>query len=183
MLETLQETLFPVVQDCNMSQSYQGGSLANLTALQENVWHLMTSAICGANMLESFARLDQSGSWEKMHQGFCQVKMDGSLDEFSGTWPDWGIVYGGIAFQPTLSGRFMKEQGLQLSPAPIATDCKGSYKNHKKLMKHINSRDHQVRICELLLACGVAKAEIPTEYEYLMGYPIGWTELRPSEIA
>lgn len=183
MLETLQETLFTSEQGWNESPSYRGDSLANLTALQENVWHLMTSAIYGANMLESFARLDQNGSWEKMYQGYCQVKMDGSLDEFLGTWPDWGIAYGGIAFQPTLPGRFMKEKGSQLLPAPIATDYKGSYRNHKKLMRHIKSNDHQVRICELLLACGVAKAEIPMEYEHLMGYPIGWTELKPSETA
>lgn len=181
MSENLQQCLFENEQGLNQLASYRGASLANPTALQENVWHLMTNAICGESLQESFAKLDQHGLWEKMYQGYCQARMDDSLDEYSGIWPEWGTVRGGIASRPILPGRFMKEKGLQLLPAPIATDYKGTYKNFQKLMKHIESKDHQVGICELLLACGTPKSEIPTEYENLMGYPIGWTELSPSE--
>lgn len=42
---------------------------ANLIALQENAWHLMTSAICGMNSSECIAKLMPDGSWEKMWGG------------------------------------------------------------------------------------------------------------------
>ena len=42
---------------------------ANLIALQENVWHLMTNAIFGMNSSECIAKLAQDGSWEKMWGG------------------------------------------------------------------------------------------------------------------
>ena len=157
--------------------SYLGDSHANLIALQENVKHLMMSVIFGESTLGSFAKLNQDGSWGKMSQGYYQVRMDGSSEEFLGTWPDWGIALDGVATQLVPLERYSKEVGYSLLPAPIATDYKGSYRNYSKLMNHILSKDHQVRISELLLACGTAKSQIPTEYELAMGYPIGWTGL------
>lgn len=50
------------------------------------------------NSQESFAKLDQSGSWRKTYQGYCQVSMEGFLDEFCGTWPTWGIMRAGSVF-------------------------------------------------------------------------------------
>lgn len=52
-------------------------SHANLIALVENVWHLMMNAIFGENCSESFAKLTQNGLWQRMYQGFYQVKMEG----------------------------------------------------------------------------------------------------------
>lgn len=42
---------------------------ANLTALQENVWHLMMNATSGMNYSECIAKLAPDGSWEKMLGG------------------------------------------------------------------------------------------------------------------
>lgn len=81
---------------CSQSMLYQEVSHANLTALVGNVWRLMMSAIFGVSFSESFAKLTQSGSWEKMYRGCSQVKMEGFSDEFLGTWPKWGVMSGGI---------------------------------------------------------------------------------------
>lgn len=54
---------------CSQSMLYQEVSHANLTALVGNVWRLMMSAIFGVSFSESFAKLTQSGSWEKMYRG------------------------------------------------------------------------------------------------------------------
>lgn len=174
-----QQTLLPE-QGLKKSRSYQGVFHANHTALLGNVWRLLTSAICGANSLECFAKLGQNGSWQKMWGGYCQAKMDGSLEEFSGTWPKSGVMRSGIASQPARLVPYLREKEWLSLPAPIATDWKGSYKDHKKLMRHIRSKDHQVRYAELLLACGVERKQIPIEYEMVMGFPIGHTDLKPS---
>ena len=87
---------------CSQSMLYQEVSHANLTALVGNVWRLMMSAIFGVSFSESFAKLTQSGSWEKMYRGCSQVKMEGFSDEFLGTWPKWGVMSGGTVFQPML---------------------------------------------------------------------------------
>lgn len=74
-------------------------SRANRIALRENVSRLVMSVICGGNSRESFAKLNQSGSWLKTYQGYYQVSMEGFLDEFCGTWPTWGIMRAGECFR------------------------------------------------------------------------------------
>ena len=181
MLENLQESLFKSEQILNPSPAFQADFHVNRIALQENVWHLLMSAICGANFSECIAKLERNGSWRRMYGDFYQAKMDGSSEEYLGTWMDEGVMYFGTAFQPQQLAQYFQENALRLLPAPIATDWKASYKDHKKLMKHIRSKDHQVRPAELLLACGVEKSKIPEEYERMMGFPIMWTDLSVSE--
>ena len=64
----------------------------------------MMSVIYGMRPQGSFAKLNQNGLWVKMSEGYCQVKMDGSLEEYLGTWPKKGIMRGGIVFQPYVAG-------------------------------------------------------------------------------
>ena len=177
---TCQQTALWSEPDVQTLPSYLGDFHANHTRLLENVWHLMMSVICGVNSLECFETLTPDGLWQRMWGGCLQAKMDDFLEEFSGTWPASGAMCGGTVSQPMRLARYIPENGLPLLPAPIATDYKGSYKDAKKLKRHIQSKDHQVRICELLLACGTAKKDIPTEYEVMMGFPIGHTELNAS---
>ena len=181
MYEHSQLNLFGQEHNFKRSNACLGDFRANHIALLGNVWHLMMSAIFGANCLESIAKLGQDGLWLKMSAGFCQAKMDGSLEEYSGIWPASGVMFGGTAFRHQRLVRYSAENGSLLLPAPIATDYKGTYKNTEKLMKHVQSQDHQVRISELLLASGIAKDQIPSEYENLMGFQTGWTELNRSE--
>ena len=56
-------------QESNTPQWSPAVFRANLTALQENVWHLMTNAISGMSYSESIAKLAPDGSWEKMWGG------------------------------------------------------------------------------------------------------------------
>ena len=170
-------------EELKISQYYQEVFPVNLTALRESVWHLVTNVICGENLPGSFSKLGLDGLWERTLQGYYQVSLDGSSDEFCETWPEWGIMLDGVAYQPMQLAPRIVEPEFSLLPAPIATDFKGCYSNHEKLMKHIKSKDHQVRISELLLACGVGKKQIVEEYEQIMGFPIGWTELSPVETA
>ena len=72
-----QDNLLEKEQELTALRSYQGDFHANPIPLQENVWHLMMSAIYGANYLECFAKLMPDGLWEKMFQGFLHVRMEG----------------------------------------------------------------------------------------------------------
>jgi hypothetical protein len=73
------------------------GSLANPIQLRENVKVLVMSVTSGLSCGESFAKLNPDGSWVKTSRGSVQVTLDGSLEEFTGTWPKWGILSGGVA--------------------------------------------------------------------------------------
>jgi hypothetical protein len=110
MSEQLQGTLFDGEGlTPTESPSCQWVSPANLTALRENVKRLLMSVIYGPKRGVSFAKLTPDGCWLKTCRGFCQASMDGSLEEFSGTWPKWGIVSDGeagalVMSEPTTGG-------------------------------------------------------------------------------
>lgn len=131
ILGRLQEGAFMREQDCGKLTLYREVSRANLTALVGNVWHLMMSAIFGVNFSESFAKLTQHGLWEKMYRGCSQVKMEGFSDEFSGTWPKWGVMYGGTVFQPMLPVQNFGVSESRLWLRPIASDSIAWVKSSK----------------------------------------------------
>jgi hypothetical protein len=107
------------------SRFYQQDFHVSLIALQENVKHLMMNVICGRKQQKGFAFLNQNGFWVKMCQGYYQVRMDGFLEEFSGTWPRWGTVSDGAAMELDVLELRTKGKGYSLLPTPTATDSKG----------------------------------------------------------
>ena len=112
------------------STSSVEGFPVNHTPLPESARPATTSATFGPRCLESFAQLDPDGSWARMSQGYCLVKLDGSLELFSGTWPKAGILWRGIAYRlPQLEHR-TEESESSLSQSwrtPDAHCARGSY--------------------------------------------------------
>lgn len=78
---------------------YQPGSLASLTALQENVSRLVTSVISGAKSSGYWGKRNPDGSWEKTSQDSLALNLDDSLGAWSMTWPRWGLVSGGVCME------------------------------------------------------------------------------------
>jgi len=105
-----------------------------------------------------------SCSW-KTHQ--CSFL--GDLDEFSETWPRWGSMRTGECYQLPMSEQNINETEYGLWPTPTTPsgggNCGGSgaYKNAIKNGTHI---PHSIN---------------PSLYEWLMGWPTGWTDLKPLE--
>ena len=153
--------------------SYRGGSHVNLTVLQENVKRLVMNVICGENLQDSFAKLSQDGSWGKMLQGYYQASLDGSLEEYLGTWPNWGMMSDGVAIQHTQLVDFSPEKGYSLLPRPVKSDQNASPKN-----RYIGSPHYRHNFREAL-RYGPMDGTYPSPWftEFVMGYPIGWTEL------
>jgi hypothetical protein len=73
-----------------------GDSPASLTALQENVRHLVMNVILRENSKESFGRLNPDGSLLKTSRGSAQASLDGSLESSCMTFPKWGILSDGV---------------------------------------------------------------------------------------
>lgn len=167
-------------------RAFREASLANHTALVENVKLLMMSVIYGLNISESFAKLTPDGLWLKMYGDYCQANLDGSLEEYCETWPDGGVVCGGIAFRLPLAELRSRETGLPSWPRPIASDGIAWKKNMKsdpmysiwKCWKN-GKQDRPIyyHIWEDLSPC--QSADI---CEMMMGFPNKWTDLSALEI-
>jgi len=84
-----------------------------------------TLAGYGPNFTAPFAKLVPAGSWLKMCQGFCRRTLDGSLEEYSETWPPAGIMRNGTCYrQPPLVPR-TSDFGYFLWPTPEAASALG----------------------------------------------------------
>lgn len=121
-----QESLFPqeALEESTCSQVV---SHASRIAVPGSVKRLLTSVIYGVNSRGSFARLSRSGCWLKMCGGYLVPNLDGSLDEFCGTWPTWGTLLDGAATELTPSVRHTsgKESlSWQGWSTPTAQDCR-----------------------------------------------------------
>ena len=112
------------------------------------------------------------GSFTKYNPVSCswkthQCSLAGDLDEFSETWPRWGSMRTGECYQLPMLEQNINETEYGLWPTPTTPsgggNCGGSgaYKNAIKNGTHI---PHSIN---------------PSLYEWLMGWPIGWTDLKP----
>ena len=173
-------------QGLNQLPLCQAVSRANLTALVENVWHLVTSAIFGVSYSESFAKLMPDGSWEKMYQGCSQVKMEGFSEEYLGTWPKWGVMYGGTVFQPMRSVQSFGVSESHLWPRPIASDsiawtkCRAC--NPRITIVKMWERHGQDRPIYDFMWHGLSVTQAAEFHEMMMGFPPHWTDLNVSEM-
>ena len=166
-------------QGKKQSQLYQGASLANRTALQDCVRHLMMNVTYGLSTGELLTKLSPNGLWLKMYEGYCQVKMDGSFEEYSEILPTWGLMLDGAVFALPMSEQYIPEKGLQLLPTPTATDYKGGAIRKRK--------EFQMSCLRHYLHFFFHGTDRRTTYphpafvEKMMGFPKDWSNLKDME--
>ena len=152
----------------------QADFLVSRTALQEDDEEKVTSVTCGESSPELLANLNQDGSWVKMYWGYYQATMEGSLEEFSETWPRAGMMQHGECLRleplalPTYENEFIS------LPTVTANESKGSGKNRYVGSPHFRGAkmSEGLRICEsdpIYLN--------PSFAERAMGFPLEWTLL------
>ena len=153
---------------------FQGGSRASHIALQESVMRLLMNVIYPMNLLESFAKLNQNGCWEKTYQGYLQVKMDDSLVDWLERWPAWGIVSGGQAYAPPGLEPYIGEKEYLLLPTLTASAKSATAKD-----RYVGSKAYRAARPQEALRTGFNDLTIinPNYCEIIMGFPLGWTEL------
>ena len=134
---------------------------------------------CGASSLGSFARWDHDTlSWRT-----SQLSLTGDLMSFSETWPNAGTMQSGIAYQRHRSAPRTSETDSSLWPTPAASDYKGA-PSLKRVQERAKQSTRGVRLPEHIsrkFQIEVRGKLNPAWVEWLMGFPIGWTDLDASE--
>ncbi len=147
---------------------YREGFHAKTLAQQGKAQELMENdQECGEKWRGSFAKWSQdSYSW-KTHQ--CSLA--GDLDEFLETFPRWGSMRNGECWEQRTLERTIKEtESGSLLPTPTCHNSKeGNYpaernRNTPTLATHVGGKIH------------------PEFTEWMMGWPLGWTDLKPLEM-
>ena len=156
----------------------------------------------GPNSLASFTKYDQTMSLWKTPQ--CSLL--GDSEPYSATWPRWGLMLDGVCWEQIPSvhhtaataygfwqtpvadaainrrnGKFNSRGEPLLSvqakifpiPTPTVNDAKNSTLPPSQI-KHDNIPGHLLRTGEK--PGGTLN---PTWVEWLMGWPLGWTDLQP----
>ena len=146
------------------------------------------------------------GSFTKYSQDSCswkthQCSLLGDLDEFLETWPQWGLMQGGECWEHQTLERSMKGSESGLLPdnqnffhTPNTTGLDGGSNSRKALKKRISTWPTPTTPTGggNVGGSGAYKNAIkngthiphsinPSLYEWLMGWPIGWTDLKPLE--
>ena len=135
------------------------------------------AADCGERCTESFARFDlDSHSW-KIHP--CLFPED--CPQYWGTWPQQGMMRAGVCWEQTMWERHMsaRESGFLLKiPTPIA--------HNSKEMGCPSDQRRKTPGLGTMAACGQLGTPGPLNpvwVEWLMGWPLGWTDCDASETA
>ena len=146
--------------------------LANLSPLPENDWPKPMNAGCGQSLYGSYAYYDRSMSCWKTCQGSLLPDSKTSLE----TWPRAGMMRNGIVYQRASLAHTLDVTGFSSLPAvpcPVACDGKGSGRVRIERGANNNLRDWwnmNYRFVYQPVRCS----------EYLMGFPIGYTDLEDS---
>ena len=174
----------------------QGGGQESLENDQE----------CGFTWPGSWAKYDRVSCLWKTRQ--CSLL--GGLEPFSETWPPWGTMQNGEFWAlptlaprtsetayglwptPTVCGNYNRKgasatsgDGLATAvakwPTPCATDYKGSGQTgmlRDRLDYAVERGATKSNVYEQTTSGGQLN---PTWVEWLMGWPLGWTDLKPLE--
>ncbi len=149
---------------------------------QEKAQELMENdQECGQKWLASFVKYDHDSSLWRTHQ--CSLL--GGLDEFSETWPQWGLMRDGECWEQKTLEQAIRgtESGLSAKfPTPDTTMAnRGTSPNWKP--KRPSGAQAQYSLNQALRdLTGLTGKPNPIFVEWLMGWPQGWTDLKPLEM-
>ena len=144
-----------------------------------------TEAECGVKWRGSFTKYSQDSCSWKTHQ--CSLL--GDLEEFSETWPQWGLMRGGECWEQQTLEQTIKETefgSLQKWPTPTRRDYKGAngfIRTQEKLAN--GERAHMGQLPNAVqqsMGKAIGGTLNPAFSEWLMGWPLGWTDLKPLEM-
>jgi hypothetical protein len=146
---------------------------------QEKEQELMEKPLeCGEKWRGSFTKYDPDTSLWRTHQ--CSLL--GDLEEFSETWPQWGLMRDGECWEQTQLGLVTIEKEYGYWPTPTATDWKATGKLETlKRQGDKNGAGHQNRPQYQYARKYNMKMPLAAQ-EILMKWPLGWTDLKPLEM-
>lgn len=132
---------------------------------------MASAADCGQSLPGSFARYDRgTHSWKTR-----QFSLLGGLDEFSETWPTWGLMRNGECLALTTPDSIIAVSESGLLPTPLATDCNGGGKAPRPdngKLRNDQWRDY------VKMKYGLTYPH-PMHSEIRLGWPGGWSDYAP----
>ena len=170
---------------------------ARTSVQQEKAQELMErDQECGEKWRASFVKFDPDSSLWRTHQ--CSLL--GGLDEFSETWPQWGLMRDGECWEQQTLAQTIRGTESGLLPTPNAFPC-GPSKDYNPKAKSQSGRNLQSFVAKFptpvssdtshrknkyaqggtALSTKIGGQLNPTFCEWLMGWPLGWTDLKPLE--
>ena len=163
---------------------YLAGFHARTSAQQEKAQELTENeAECGDKWRASFMKYDHDlRSW-KTHQ--CSLVED--LEPFSETWPKWGLMQNGVCWEQTPLVLPTEGKDFGWLPTPVATDYMTGklngieYRSKRFIRTSLTSgTEFGAKLADAFRLM-TTKALPPNFSEWMMGYPLGWTDLRDAE--
>jgi len=156
---------------------------AKTSAQQEKAQELTEKPLeCGEKWRGSFTKYDPDSCLWRTHQ--CSLL--GGLDEFSETWPAWGLMRDGECWeQRTLEQTIRGTEFGLLLPTPDTVN-----RDNKKVLFNRNAESQSGRSLatyartfpnQFLEQTNNGGSLNPTWVEWLMGWMLGWTDLKPLE--
>jgi hypothetical protein len=146
---------------------------AKTSAQQEKAQELTENeAGCGSKWHASFTKYDPDSCLWKTHQ--CSLVED--LESFSETWPQWGLMRNGECWEQRTLDLLITEPEFGWLPTPVVSDASGAGRNYPRKGRSVSSlKDYLSEQYRL--------AYPPVNItEYMMGWPLGWTDLKPLEM-
>jgi hypothetical protein len=135
---------------------------------------------CGVKWRGSFTKYDPDMRLWKTHQ--CSLL--GDLEPFLETWPQWGLMRGGECWeQQTLEQSIRGTESGSLLPTPDTVN-----RDNKKVLFNKNAPSQSGRSLatyartfpnQVSEEIKIGGSLNPTWVEWLMGWPLGWTDLKP----
>ncbi len=108
-------------------------------------------------------------------RGLLSVDDGGDLEEYSGTFPTWGIMWDGACYELPLMERNIKESEYSSLPTPTATDGLRCQFKKESINKSLAKGSSMTLIYLIIFKDLLQYA--PVIYEQLMGFPPQWTQL------
>ena len=145
---------------------------------------------CGEKWRGSFVKYDPDSSLWRTHQ--CSLL--GDLDEFLETWPQWGLMRDGECWEQQMLAQTIRGTESALLPTPTTQGLNGGSNSRKSAMrkgtwptptahnaKETNAPSESERNTPTLAAQAGGQLN-PMWVEWLMGWPLGWTDSKPLEM-
>jgi len=140
-----------------------------------------SAAECGEKWHASFTKYDPDLRLWKTHQ--CSLL--GDLEPFLETWPQWGLMRNGECWEQQTLAHHTKGTGFGLWATPAASDGQRGGTITDKMtgqslpqMVNTPAKWPTPTVQDSEQAGGQLN---PTWVEWLMGWPPGWTDLKPLE--
>ena len=128
----------------------------------------------GGSWCEPFAWYDRNtSSWRTWQRSLVE-----EWETWSETWPRAGMIRNGIAYQRVPLVPITSEIGSGLWPTPQAGDAQRFSMGINAILNSIKRRGHYQSCVGKKMAEEYMASPTPTLFEHLMGFPIGYTELK-----